>query len=92
MSPCGWQFIADTHKKFNVYGWFVIVYAYCVHLLVYMGDYIHNAQNEYINITFRQKCIVEKSELRNSELHYFSQVFHYVWSVLSNHKTVIFLN
>lgn len=33
-----------------------------------MGDYIHNAKNEYSSIKFRQKCIVEKSKLRNSGL------------------------
>ena len=57
-----------------------------------MGDYIHNAQNKYSNIKFIQKCIVEKSKLRNSELRYFSPVFLYIWSVLSHFETVIFLN
>lgn len=43
-----------------------------------MGDYIHSAQNEYSSIKFRQKCIVEKSKLKNSGLHYFSPIFHFI--------------
>jgi len=37
-----------------------------------------------------KNVLLEKSKLRNSGLHYFSPVFYYIWSVLSNHETVIF--
>jgi hypothetical protein len=38
MSPWGWPLIAETCKRVHVYRWFVILN--CVHLLVYVHDYI----------------------------------------------------
>jgi len=40
MSPQEWRFIAETNTDD------LLLYINYVHLLVYMGDYIHNARDE----------------------------------------------